>query len=245
MLKLLLVDDEVLILEGLEKILLHASIPIAEIKTALDAFEALEVLATFTPDVVITDLNMPEQDGLEFIQNARQVSSCSRFIILTGYDEFEYARQAVRVGALDYLLKPINDQEIISRLQSIAAELGGVEDAEECGGQQNHMTRILHYINDHYHEDLSLNILADLTNLHPNYISSMFRKETGQPFIQYLNHYRIQKACEALVKHPYMPVLQIGRQSGFENPQHFTKVFKKRIGKTPGAYREEAVVANN
>jgi len=241
MLKLLLVDDEVLILEGLEKILLQASIPIAEIKTALDAFEALEVLATFTPHVVITDLNMPEQDGLEFIQNARRISSCSRFIILTGYDEFEYARQAVRVGALDYLLKPINDQEIITRLQSIAAELGGSEDTEECGGQQNHMMRILDYIKDHYHEDLSLNTLADLTNLHPNYISSLFRKETGQPFIQYLNQYRIQKACETLVTYPFMPVLQVGRQSGFENPQHFTKVFKKRTGKTPGAYREETV----
>ncbi|MFB9278323.1 response regulator transcription factor [Cohnella cellulosilytica] len=234
---LLLVDDEPLILDGLAKLVERSDLSRVRIRKAADAFEALEIMGEFMPDVTITDLNMPEQSGFELIANARKAMYCDRFIILTGYDEFEYARQAVRTGVLDYLLKPIDETEVLRLLRGVAEQLeaSGAEAAEsDC-----HMSRIKPYIEANYREDLSLDTLTSLTGLHPNYISGLFRKETGDTFVHYLNSLRVRKACELLVSQRRTSVNRIGQQVGFENPQHFIKVFKKETGMTPGAYREE------
>jgi len=234
---LLLVDDEPLILDGLAKIVERSDLPRIRVRKASDAFEALEIMGEFAPDVTITDLNMPEQSGFELIANARKAMYCDRFIILTGYDEFEYARQAVRTGVLDYLLKPIDEAEVLRLLRSVAEQLD--ESGGEAAESACHMTRIKQYIEANYREDLSLDTLTCLTGLHPNYISGLFRKETGDTFVHYLNSLRIRKACELLVAQRKTSVNRIGQQVGFENPQHFIKVFKKKTGMTPGAYREE------
>ncbi|RXZ82938.1 response regulator [Paenibacillaceae bacterium] len=236
--KLLLVDDEPLILDGLAKIVGQSGLPFLKVEKAGDAFEALSIMVEFAPDVTITDLNMPEQNGFELISNARKAMACDRFIILTGYDEFEYARQAVRVGAIDYLLKPINEQEVVRLLQGISGELE--QQAGITSDPVPNISRMLDYIENHYNEDISLDSLTTVTGLHPNYISGLFRKETGQTFIYYLNSLRIRKACELLTTHRLMSVHQVGRNVGLENPQHFTKVFKKFTGITPGTYREES-----
>jgi len=246
---LLLVDDEPLILDGLAKIVERSDLSPIRIRKASDAFEALEIMGEFAPDVTITDLNMPEQSGFELIANARKAMYCDRFIILTGYDEFEYARQAVRTGVLDYLLKPINEAEVLQLLRGVAGELeGGGPGTGEAGGcaelskpadSDCHMSKIKQYIDANYREDLSLDTLTSLTGLHPNYISGLFRKETGDTFVHYLNSLRVRKACELLTSSGKLSVNRVGQLVGFENPQHFIKVFKKKTGLTPGAYREE------
>lgn len=233
--RVLIVDDEPLILNGLVKIIGEAAPLGTEVFKANNAFEALDLMKDHMPDVTVTDLHMPEKNGFELIEAARDSGLCDRFIILTGYDEFEYVRKALRTGVVDYLLKPIDKNEIALLLARIDQELPSEADPE-CSG---HAKRILAYTKTHYMNDLSLDHLAELMNLHPNYISSLFKKVTGDTFVSYLNAFRIKEAQKLLRSQRQLSVNAIGKKVGFENKHYFTKVFKKYTGITPGAYREE------
>ncbi|MEC0177079.1 response regulator [Paenibacillus favisporus] len=232
--KLLIVDDEPIILEGLVKVIKDAAPLGTEVREAGNAFEAIEVMKGFMPDVTVTDLHMPEKNGFELMEEAKGNGLCKRFIILTGYDEFEYVRRALRSGVVDYLLKPLDKDEIAKLLALIDEELPSEADSD-C---ERHTKRILAYTQTNFMNDLSLDHLADLMNLHPNYISSLFKKVTGDTFVNYLNAFRIKEAQKLLRTHRHLSVSEVGRRAGFENKHYFTKVFKKYTGITPGAYRE-------
>ncbi|MEK4853102.1 helix-turn-helix domain-containing protein [Paenibacillus sp. FSL H7-0756] len=234
--RVLIVDDEPLILNGLVKIIGEAAPLGTEVFRADNAFEALELMIDCMPDVTITDLHMPEKNGFELIEAARESGLCDRFIILTGYDEFEYVRRALRTGVVDYLLKPLGKDEIAALLVRIEQELPSEADPE----YSNHAKRILAYTKTHYMNDLSLNHLAELMNLHPKYISSLFKRVTGDTFVNYLNGFRIKEAQRLLRSHGRLSANAIGKKVGFEDKHYFTKVFKKYTGMTPGAYRDES-----
>lgn len=233
--KILIVDDEPLILKGLMKIVNEVSPPGTKVRVANNVSEALVVMQAYLPDVTVTDLNMPERNGFELIEEARKGGLCDRFIILTGYEDFDYVRKALRVGVVDYLLKPIDKNEIANLLARIA------EDLPPDSDYTIHAKRILLYMESHYMQDLSLEHLADLMNLHPHYISRLFKKETGDNFVNYLNTLRIREAQKLLKARCHLPVNVVGQRVGFENKHYFTKVFKKYTGITPGAYREYGV----
>lgn len=245
MLKLLIVDDEMVILHGIVKFVGQGKTPFTHIESALDAKEALALMERFRPDLVITDINMPEMNGLDFIEEVKRRKLCQRFIILTGHDDFSYAKQAIRIKVIEYLLKPINKMELWDLLKKVAQEIIDEGDAGQDDGVDSHasfsfhVSRMLDCIENHYQQDLSLETMADLTNLNPNYISQLFKKETGISFIQYLQEHRISKAKEILAHHPLLSIQVVGNQVGYENPQHFMKVFKKVTGCTPGTYREQ------
>ncbi|CAM4178520.1 response regulator [Paenibacillus alkaliterrae] len=233
--KVLIVDDEPLILNGLVKIVREAAPTGTEVRWAGNVPEALAVMREFMPDVTVTDLNMPEKNGFDLIEEARECGLCDRFTVLTGYDNFEYARKALRFGVVDYLLKPIDKDEIRELLARIDEELPSESDSQYA----RHVKRILNYMEAHYMQELSLDRVADLMDLHPNYISSLFKKETGDTFVNYLNALRIREAQKLLRTHHHLPVNVIGQRVGFENKHYFTKVFKKYTSITPGAYRED------
>lgn len=233
--KLLIVDDEPIILGGLVKVIGEAAPLGTEIREAGDAYQALQIMKDYMPDVTVTDLHMPEKNGFEMMEEAKENGLCDRFIILTGYDDFEYARKALRSGVVDYLLKPVDKGEIADLLVHIHRGLPSTDNLE-C---TPHAKRILAYTKLNYMKDLSLDHLADLMNLHPNYISSLFKKVTGDSFISYLNTFRITEAQKLLITHRHLSVIEIGRRVGYENKHYFNKVFKKYTGTTPGAYRED------
>lgn len=252
MLKLLVVDDESIILQGILKILREANTPFTHIESALDAIEALSLLTDFKPDVIITDITMPEMNGLAFIAKAKDQRLCDRFIILTGYDQFAYAKQALRMQVIDYLLKPIDKLELLDLLKRVANEIieeRGLDEpmqdkVEPRPAYCTHVERILNYIHQNYQQDLSLERLSELTDLHPGYISSLFKNEVGLTFIQYLQEYRMEKAREWIRSRPSMSIPVIASQVGYENPQHFMKVFKKHVGCTPGTFREQCQLSD-
>lgn len=233
--RLLIVDDEPLILQGLIKVIRKVAPGGTEIREALNAVEGLEVMRHYMPDITITDLNMPEKNGFEMIEEAREQELCNRFIILTGYDEFEYVRTALRVGVIDYILKPIDQEEIAVLLERVNKELPPANDTDS-----RHASRILSYMQVHFRKDLSLDHISDMMNLHPNYICSLFKKETGQTFVNYLNKIRIQEAKKLLASESDIPVSTIGEMVGYDNKHYFTKVFKRYTGTTPGEFRKSA-----
>lgn len=232
--RLLIVDDEPIILGGLVKVIQDAAPLGTEVREAANAFEAIEVMKGYLPDVTVTDLHMPEKNGFELMEAAKESGLCDRFIILTGYEDFEYVRKALRGGVLDYLLKPLDKNEIAALLANIDQELPS-DAGSDCA---RHTKRILAYTETHYMNDLSLDHLADLMQLHPSYISSLFKKVTGDTFINYLNAFRIKEAQKLLRTHRHLPVNEIGQRVGYGNKHYFTKVFKRYTGTTPGAFRE-------
>ncbi len=117
--KILIVDDEPIILTGIENILINEFGDRVELVKAYDGINALEILKRFTPDLIITDICMPEMSGLELIEYVLKNNVCSRFLILSGYADFEYARQAIQYKALDYILKPIDKNQLVGHVNRL------------------------------------------------------------------------------------------------------------------------------
>jgi len=118
--RLMVVDDEPIILNGIIRMIQKAQTSFVEIVGASDGIDALEKLACFQPDLILTDIHMPEMDGLALIKEIQERNLCNRFVILTGYGDFAYARQALRYHVIDYLLKPINMEELVRVLDKTA-----------------------------------------------------------------------------------------------------------------------------
>lgn len=117
--KLMVVDDEPVILQGIIRMIQKANTSYKEIVGASDGIDALHKLESFQPDLILTDIHMPEMDGLSLIKQVQAHNLCSRFVIITGYDDFAYARQALRYHVVDYLLKPINKAELLGVLSAV------------------------------------------------------------------------------------------------------------------------------
>jgi two-component system response regulator YesN len=252
MLKLMIVDDEEAILNGLQHMVRLERTLFTDIACASDGFAALELMDRFRPDLLITDIQMPAMDGLELIREAK-LKGVSNAIILTGFDAFEYARDALRLQVADYLLKPIDRNELAAILRKsalsiieerkrngVTAQLVG-HSQEAIGGAKDPNVTIIkfqEFIRNHYMRDISLEEVAEHLFLHPNYVCNVLKKETGMTFIQYLHQIRLEKAKELLSLNPSLPMEQVAVSVGYSNPRHFYKVFKQYVGQTPGSFRE-------
>jgi two-component system response regulator YesN len=123
MYSILIVDDESIILEGLSEVILASDLPFKEVKTAGSAKSALELFAKTPFDIILSDISMPEMDGLSMVEETRKIWPGTSVIFLTGYQDFEYARRAIKLGSVDYLLKPIMDEQLISVLRGLVDRL--------------------------------------------------------------------------------------------------------------------------
>ena len=119
MYSLLLVDDESIILEGIYEVIKEAGMPLKEIQTASSALEALELYRKSPFDIVLTDISMPEINGLEMVAKMQKIWPKTEVLFLTGFQDFEYAREAMRLHGFDYLLKPMPDEELLSKISDV------------------------------------------------------------------------------------------------------------------------------
>lgn len=250
MLKLMIVDDEPVIRNGLQYMIHSENTLFTEIITAADGIEALKLMDEFHPDLLITDIQMPEMDGLELIREA-QLKQVKRFVILSGYDHFEYARQALRLKVTDYLLKPIHQKDLAILLTRTAIDImkerdeAAVRDDDDedavAGDHHVSIIKFKAFVQENFMRDLSLEEVASYLELHPNYVCSLLKRETGMTFLYYLRSIRMDQAKEILLKARDVPMDQVARSVGYDNPRHFYKVFKQYEGQTPGRFREENI----
>lgn len=236
--RLLIVDDEENILVRIEKYIRKNMKCFSEIYTARSGEEALDVIYRFQPELMLLDVQIPVKNGLEVMREARSKGICPKTIILSGYDTFSYAQQALRLGAVDYLLKPCRSTEICQRL----AQMVEKQEMEEVPGI--HEDRALNpavrtakrYISEHLTENLSLSDVAEKAGVSTAYLSTLFTQHFGCGFVDYLNKQRIEYASHYM-QDGEMKIYEIAYKVGFRDEKYFSRVFKKVMGSSPSEYR--------
>lgn len=242
MLKVLIVEDEEMIRKGIVLTVDWAALDCVVVGEATNGVQGLEAARRLEPSLIITDLKMPQMDGIEMLTALRAEGCNAYVIILTAYDNFAYAQSALRLGAVDYLLKPFHDGDLenaVTRIQQRrrpAAEATPIGAARK-GDKSKYVLEAMDYISKHYNEpDISVGTVAQSLNISEGYLSHTFKKETDYTLLNYLTRYRIHKAME-LLKDCRVKVYEVAEQVGYRDIAYFSATFKKYAGISPSEYQ--------
>ncbi|MBR3635850.1 MAG: response regulator [Lachnospiraceae bacterium] len=239
MLNVYTADDEVWVTLGLKKLLDKIDIESFVVGIANNGLTAKEEIAMFKPDVVFTDIRMPGLSGLDLLQTIPEVSPETKVVIITGFAEFAYAKEAVQHHAYDYLLKPIKKEDLIRVMSAIVNERGDRNDDEYPAPAYDKMIdNVVSDIREHYTEDISLTSLAAKYNISMGHLSKMIKEHLQVNFSDYIASLRIQRAKE-LLRDESISIQEIAEIVGYNDYFYFTKVFKKVEGISPSKYRKE------
>ena len=237
--RVLLVDDEIMIREGFKKLFdweAHECVVVGE---AADGMEAITKIDEEQPDIVIMDINIPIINGLKVIQLSRVKYPSMAFVIVSGYDNFSYCREALRLQITDYILKSVNYEEFGSCIDRLKISLYNNEVKEKpVVKKERVITGITKYMKEHLSEEVSLHILSEEFHLNSQYISQLFKNEIGVNFLTYLTNIRMEHAKKLLLS-TSLSIAEVSEQSGYGDYRVFTKVFKKSEGITPSQYRRD------
>lgn len=237
--KLLIADDEEVIRRSVAKYIKLHTDRFDKIYEAENGQEAIDILVQYQPDILLLDVQMPVKSGIDVMREAERAGLHPIVIILSGYDEFKYAQQALRLGAKEYLLKPTRGSDILECLNKLADEFleEDRQKVPETKVQTNQIVeRAVEYIKEHYMENITLNEVAEKVGISSGYLSTLFHQNLQCGFIDYLNGVRIERAC-CYLEQNYFKTYEIAYRVGFRDEKYFSKVFKKLKGMTPKEYR--------
>ena len=240
-LSVLLVDDEIMIREGFKRLFDWEAHDCEVVGEAADGMEAMTQIDILRPDIVIMDINFPIMNGLKVIQLSRIKHPDIAFVIVSGYDDFSYCREALRLQITDYILKPVNYEEFGTCIDNLKISLfeRRMSTVEEPQKQEERtINGITRYLQEHLSEEMSLSVLAEEFHLNSQYISQLFKSEIGVGFLAYLTNIRMEKAKKLLLS-TSLSVAEVAEQSGYGDYRVFTKVFKKAEGITPSQFRRD------
>ncbi|MEF7611490.1 response regulator [Enterococcus casseliflavus] len=244
MYQVFLVDDEPWNLVALEKMIDWQSLGFSIVGEADDGEIAWERICKNHLDVIITDIRMPNLGGLELIHRIRKQNYDVEVIFISGFEEFSYVKESLRLEAVDYLLKPVQQTELVEVLQRIKGKLDQDQKKndfiEEIGyhSQNTILIKTMDYLEKHYQEKLKLADLANLFGLSENYFAAQIKRTTGRNFTDLLLELRIKKAKELLAG-TNLSVAEIADTVGYTDYFYFTKVYKKATGLTPAQFRRK------
>lgn len=238
--KLLIADDEDTIRNGIAKYIQLHTDRFDKIYLAANGQEALEIIFRTKPDIMFLDVQMPLKDGIEVMQEAKRAGILPYTMILSAYDEFKYCQQALRLGAREYLLKPVRSSDILQMVNHAADELFGTEENGSIGTteEKNSIVELAReYVEEHYYENIMLADVAQKVGISTGYLSTLFQKQLSKGFVDYLNEIRIEHACTYLRQNS-LKTYEIAYKVGFKDEKYFSKVFKKITGQSPSEYRK-------
>lgn len=250
MYKLLIVDDEYEIRTGLCQFFPWDEIGFEIAGQAENGRQALDLLRNRSVDVILCDIKMPVMSGIELAEELQKQKSKIKIIFFSGHRDFEYAQKALSFGVKSYVVKSTKFSELVNVFKKVkdeldqetfAADPSVVEEppAAETEEVQNFYDRIIltikNHIKEHY-RDVELEDVARLVHMHPNYVSKLFKKQTGQNFSDYLLSVKMEKAVELLQDVRYR-TFDVSALLGYSNVKNFTRRFKSYYGKSPRAFR--------
>ena len=238
-LRVLLVDDEIMIREGFKRLFDWEAHDCEVVGEAADGMEAIAKIDSLLPDIAIMDINIPIMNGLKVIQMSRLKHPDTAFVIVSGYDDFSYCREALRLQITDYILKPVNYEEFGTCIDNLKIALFRRRISPRDDIQEERTIHgITRFLQEHLTEEISLSVLAEEFHLNPQYISQLFKSEIGVNFLAYLTNLRMERAKKLLLT-TALSIAEVTEQSGYTDYRVFTKLFKKYEGITPSQYRRD------
>ncbi len=236
MIRIVIADDEQLVRTSVQIALTQINAKTEVVGQASNGKEALEQVQKLKPDILITDIKMPLMSGLELIKQLRRENEELSIIIISGFADFNYAKEAIRYGVTGYILKPIKTQDMQEAIDQILRDRGRSIPVDvplpTQADRRDSGAEILSYIRENYAKDISLLTLSLKFNFNQKYLSSLIKTKTGKSFTELILELRINKAIE-LIKSTDLSIKEISVLVGYVDHQYFHRVFKKYTGKTP------------
>jgi len=248
--KMIIVDDEVFILNSLETYIDWQSIGVEVVGAADNGTLAIELAVEKQADIILSDISMPNLSGIEMLEIIRKKQLLVEVIFISAHSNFNYAREAIRHGAFEYLLKPIREDVLLESVDRCAKKIREFREksmnfadaadkwAQEPNSGKHLVNSAITYIRENYSKNISLTQVAQHIYISPSYLSKIFSSEMQETFSQYLLSYRINRAKE-LLRSTYDKVYEIALQVGYSDTAHFSKLFKQYTGQTPNQYRNQ------
>ncbi|MFB3162925.1 helix-turn-helix domain-containing protein [Neobacillus sp. 179-J 1A1 HS] len=222
---ILLVDDEPLELEQLEYLILK-KFPNWKIFKAQDASIALQIVKQHDIFLAFLDIQIPGKNGLDLAKELTKTYTLD-IIMVTAFQNFEYAQTSIRLGVVDYITKPIIEDELMAVLNKY----------ERLGRYSEQIVNAINIIHAEYSEKLTLNYLASKIHINSAYLSRKFHEEVGMGFSEYLNEFRLKEAQRMLVEHPDLSISTVSERCGFNSQHYFSQIFRKVTGQSPRDFR--------
>ena len=243
--KIVIAEDEELQLNSLVKKVEKFCPGFTVVGTAQTGSQAYKLICEKAPDILISDIRMPVMTGIELMEKARIMFPELQFIIISGFSEFEYARSAIRLQVSDYLLKPVETEELQKALNKIRLKLQerAQEESAAFNGDSENKTAeqvafaVIEYLQHHYNEEVNLNQIASALHYSPSYLTKIFVQQYDTTPSKYMISLRMQKAQQLLAHNPELSVRQIGETVGYPEQGYFSRIFKKYVGVSPMEYR--------
>ena len=245
MYRLIMVDDEKFIRESIISFEWE-SIDVQPMGCFESGEKALSYIQENPVDIVLTDICMPGMTGVSLVARMKEINPDIAVICISGYSDYEYLRACLQVGANDYLLKPIDKDDLFETVRNLVSGKGCLKeeanldvDAEDEKKIQHHyISIVLKYINENYSQAVSLEKAAEVVGLNPVYLSYLFKKIKKVNFSEYLNEVRLKKA-EELLADSTLKIGEISEGVGYKDARYFSSLFKKRTGMSPNEYRNK------
>lgn len=254
MIRVLIADDERLEREALADLVVRRFEHEAVIQTAENGRRAADAAILWEADLILMDIEMPGINGLDAARAVLEQRPECKVIFVTAYSLFQYAHEAMHLGACDYLLKPVDPDEAEAAIRRAIrqieagrklAELAPVtpEPAADTAEAEDRnalvMAHVRRYMEDNYMFDLSLDSVSEILHISPAYLSAQFKKYQKMNFLDCLTELRIN-AAKQLLTDPLRSAAEVASMVGYEDASYFARAFKKRTGMTPTQYRREA-----
>lgn len=249
---IVIVDDEPRTRQGLQRTLESWNNGEYTIVTAESGEEVMQIAEKQKIHILLTDIRMPEMTGLQLLKEIKQKAMSPVVIVISAYSEFEYAKEALRLGVVNYLLKPIGKRKLIEAVEEAVIVLekqvrtGMIEQLvdEKIVDANNKMDstkdtirKAITYIDQHLKDELSLKDVAAHVHLNPSYFSVLFKEQVNLNFSEYVTRRRIQRAKELVIS-TNLPIGEIAEEAGYKTAKYFIKIFRELEGMTPSAYRK-------
>lgn len=263
MYKLVIADDEQVIRQGLTS-MKWEDIGVSIVSVATNGLECMEQIRMHHPDIVCADIRMPGLTGIEIARQAIIENISAKFIFLTGFADFEYAKQSIELEVVSFVLKPSSPEElfeaVIKAKEKIDLERKAIKEKEDIHkqlresnlaligkmhleGEQNEngkVQQLIEFLEANFKEDVTLDMASKAVHISPEYLSRLIKKETGSTFLEHLTRIRLKKACELLSDLNYK-ITCIADQVGYGGSGYFSQLFKKYYGLTPSEFRQEMI----
>lgn len=244
--KYLVAEDESLIRRNLVKKIDSLNLPLTLVGEASNGKDAICLIEEQFPDLVITDIRMPQTDGLELARYLQKNHPGTRTIILSGYSDFSYAQSALRYGVMDYLLKPVTLEALSQSLQKILITMESESDTLDSYRTSNSkldqesICQLLEkYLQENFGQEISFQELGEKFGFTPEYLGKLFKKYTGETPSKYLTRLRMNEAKRLLLSNPEMEIQMVGELVGYKDGFYFSRAFKGYTGIQPSEFRHQ------